>query len=26
VQSILPEFEQARKALRDHEPSLLPKF
>ena len=26
VQSILPEFEQARKALRYHEPSLLPKF
>lgn len=26
VQSVFPEFEQARKALRDHEPSLLPKF
>ncbi len=26
VQSVLPEFETARKALRDHEPELLPKF
>lgn len=26
VQSVFPEFEQARKTLRDHEPTLLPKF
>ncbi len=26
VQSVFPEFETARKALRDHEPELLPKF
>ena len=26
VQSILPEFESARKALRDHEPDSLPTF
>ncbi len=26
VQSVLPEFETARKALRDHEPEKLPKF
>lgn len=26
VQSVLPEFETARKALRDHEPESLPKF
>lgn len=26
VQSVLPEFESARKALRDHEPERLPKF
>ncbi len=26
VQSLLPEFESARKALRDHEPSNLPAF
>ena len=26
VQSVFPEFEQARKTLRDHEPKLLPKF
>ncbi len=26
VQSVLPEFENARKALRDHEPEKLPKF
>lgn len=26
VQSVLPEFETARKALRDHEPERLPKF
>lgn len=26
VQSVLPEFETARKALRDHEPEFLPKF
>ncbi|MCM0045546.1 MAG: M48 family metallopeptidase [Burkholderiaceae bacterium] len=26
VQSVLPEFESARKALRDHEPESLPKF
>lgn len=26
VQSALPEFEQARKTLRDHEPDSLPKF
>ncbi|MFM7483844.1 MAG: M48 family metallopeptidase [Burkholderiaceae bacterium] len=26
VQSLFPEFEQARKTLRDHEPALLPKF
>lgn len=26
VQSALPEFEQARKALRNHEPDSLPKF
>jgi len=26
VQSVFPEFEQARKTLRDHESALLPKF
>ena len=26
VQSVFPEFEQARKTLRDHEPALLPRF
>ncbi|MEK0434943.1 MAG: hypothetical protein RL369_992 [Pseudomonadota bacterium] len=26
VQSVFPDFEQARKTLRDHEPTLLPKF
>ena len=26
VQSVFPEFGQARKTLRDHEPALLPKF